>query len=209
MSDFGNVFILCTGRCGSTTMVRACKHISNYTAGHETRTALLGKDRFAYPKGHIEADNRLSWLLGRLDEEFGKDAFYVHLRRDRQEVAESYSKRSGGILRAYMGSGILMDNTNPDYVAVAGDMVDTISSNIEHFLQDKPHKMEFWLERAKAQLPEFFERIGAQGDLDAALDEFDVKYNATKPRASRRPRVPLASRALRKLASGIEKTANR
>ena len=30
------VFVLCTGRSGSTTFVRACQHIDNYTASHES-----------------------------------------------------------------------------------------------------------------------------------------------------------------------------
>ena len=82
-----NVFVLCTGRCGSTTLVEACGHLSNWTSGHETRTHLLGPARLAYPDGHIEADNRLSWLLGRLDEAFGDRAAYVHLTRDPEAVS--------------------------------------------------------------------------------------------------------------------------
>ncbi len=55
-----DVFVLCTGRCGSTTFIKACAHITNYTAAHESRTGLLGSDRLDYPGKHIEADNRLS-----------------------------------------------------------------------------------------------------------------------------------------------------
>ena len=55
-----NVFVLCTGRCGSTTFACACRHIENYTAAHESRSHLAGPERFAYPEDHIEVDNRLS-----------------------------------------------------------------------------------------------------------------------------------------------------
>ena len=38
----------------------------------------------AYTKGHIEVDNRLSWMLGRLDKVYADDlAIYVHLKRNR------------------------------------------------------------------------------------------------------------------------------
>jgi hypothetical protein len=57
-----NVFVLGRGRCGSTTFIRAYKHISNFTSGHETRARLLGEARLNYPDHHIEADNRLSWM---------------------------------------------------------------------------------------------------------------------------------------------------
>lgn len=54
------------------------RHCTNYTAGHETLRPRLGDERFAYPAYHVEADNRLAWLLGRLERHYGKDAFYVH-----------------------------------------------------------------------------------------------------------------------------------
>jgi hypothetical protein len=88
-----NVFVLCTGRCGSLAFARACAHMTNYSCGHESRCSLLGAERLSYPSRHIEVDNRLAWLLGRLDETYGKDAFYVHLRRDRDATARS----SGGL----------------------------------------------------------------------------------------------------------------
>ncbi len=85
-----NVFVLCTGRCGSSTFIEACHHIANYTSAHESRSSLLGAERLAYPAQHIEADNRLSWLLGRLDAAYGDSAFYVHLQRNHPDTAASF-----------------------------------------------------------------------------------------------------------------------
>lgn len=75
-----NIFVLNTGRCGSTTLIKACRHITNYSEAHESRCAMLGRERLNYPPNHIEADKRLVWLLGRLDKEYGDDALYVHLK---------------------------------------------------------------------------------------------------------------------------------
>ena len=50
-----NVFVLCTGRCGSVTFIESAKHIANYSAGHESRTYEIGSARFAYPPDHVEA----------------------------------------------------------------------------------------------------------------------------------------------------------
>jgi hypothetical protein len=44
-----NVFVLCTGRCGSTTFARACRHMTNYGVGHESRIGKLGEERLAFP----------------------------------------------------------------------------------------------------------------------------------------------------------------
>jgi hypothetical protein len=62
-----NVFVLTTGRSGSLTFAEACRRITNYTTGHETRVGRVGPERLAYPDRHIEVDHRLAWFLGRMD----------------------------------------------------------------------------------------------------------------------------------------------
>lgn len=176
-----NVFVLCTGRCGSVTFIRASEHIRNYSAAHESRTGRLGADRFDYPPQHIEADNRLSWLLGRLDRAYGDKAFYVHLRRDPEQVARSFVKRiDRGIMRAYRRGGILMDlPADADPLRTALDYCETVEANIEAFLRDKPLRMDFDLRDAAEAFPRFCERIGADVDLGLALAEFEVRHNAS------------------------------
>jgi len=175
-----NVFILCTGRCGSVTFIKACQHITNFTSMHESRSGLLGNDHFNYPTNHIEADNRLSWFLGSLDKHYGNNAVYVHLKRDREAVAISVSKRlhPSLIMSAYR-RGIIMGL--PDRVSnmsVALDYVNTVNNNIESFLKDKTKKMEFSMENKKEDFRKFWECVDAEGDMNAALLEFDICYNA-------------------------------
>jgi hypothetical protein len=196
-----NVFILNAGRSGSLTFIQACRHISNYSSAHESRSGLLGAARLAYPHNHIEADNRLSWLLGRLDRAYGKDAVYIHLRRAGHDTAASFVQRyAGGIIRAYRKT-ILMGlprDTAPMDVAV--DYCDTVYSNIELFLRDKPNKMQFNIETARADFRRFWSLIRAEGDLEAALSEFDRHYNASRPTAGAwLPEVPLLSRLINRL----------
>ncbi len=178
-----NVFVLNTGRCGSTTFIEACRHITNYTCGHETRAGRLGAERFAYPPNHIEADNRLSWFLGRCDRAYGDRAFYVHLTRDGRAVARSFARRfSGGIIRSYRRGMLMRLPRRCDPEAIAADYCETVTRNIELFLKDKTHKIGVALETAEADFPRFWRAIGAEGDLDAALAEFRVPYNASKQR---------------------------
>jgi hypothetical protein len=175
-----NIFILNTGRCGSTTFIQACRSIANFSAGHESRIHLIGAERLAYPDRHIEADNRLSWLLGRLDQAYGAAAFYVHLSREREATAASFARRREfGIMKAYREGILLEGEAGQSDHDLACDYIDTVEANIALFLRDKPNQMAFSLENARADFMAFWRRIGAQGDLDLALSEWDSRYNAS------------------------------
>ncbi|MCX8570590.1 MULTISPECIES: hypothetical protein [Hyphomicrobiales] len=174
-----NVFVLCTGRCGSTTFAKACGHIDNFTSGHETRSRLVGADRLAYPVRHIEADNRLSWLLGRLEKKYGDNAHYVHLTRDPDAVAESFALRSAhGIMKGYRDA-ILMEAGNAAPISIARDMIDTVTCNIEAFLRNKTSSMQVRLETSGEDFARFWDWIGATGNWEGAAAEWSVRHNAT------------------------------
>lgn len=175
-----NIFILNTGRCGSTTFIKACEHITNYSASHESLCQFIGDQRLAYADNHIEADNRLSWFLGRLDSKYGDSAFYVHLSRDLNQTVESFSRRDGfGIIKAYKEGVLLEGQQNQTPHDIALDYINTVEANIQHFLKDKTNKMNFSLESARDDFKLFWQKINAQGDLQKALLEWDVNHNAS------------------------------
>ena len=178
-----NVFVLCTGRCGSTTFVRACGHMQNYTTAHESRCHLIGHERFAYPPDHIEVDNRLVWFLGRIERTFGDRARYVHLVRDPEATARSYAKRADrGIIMAYR-TEILMRalrrNAKATTMDFCRDYVETVTENILAFLHDKSAVMTVRLEEAEADFARFWGWIGAIGDVEAAVAEWRIRHNAS------------------------------
>lgn len=173
-----NIFILNTGRCGSLTFSKACDHITNYTSAHESRSHKLLGDRFLYPNNHIEIDNRLSWLLGRLDNWFGDEAAYIHLYRNIEDTSLSFAKNyDGGIISAYRGKGIIMGSYVNDPISVCRDYWNTVNKNIELFLKDKTKQMEFNIDNAKHDFPLFWEFIRAKGNITKAIIEFDTRYN--------------------------------
>lgn len=175
-----NVFVLTAGRSGSTTFIAACRHITNYSAGHETRSRCIGSARLAYPERHIEADNRLVWYLGRLDAAYGANARYVYLRRDPHACAMSFARRADfGIMQAWREGVLLGGEADRTAHELAMDYLATVQANIALFLRDKPHVMTFRLERAQHDFRAFWDWIGAEGDLAAALAEWDVRYNAS------------------------------
>jgi hypothetical protein len=183
-TKYKNVFVLCTGRSGSTTLAKACAKISNYSSGHETKASEIGEERLNYPTSHIEADNRLSWMLGKLDERFGDEPFYVHLTRDREEVVRSFGNRwnySSSIIR-FLAEGVF--SLIPDLLGekqrtvLCEDYYDIVNANILLFLKDKTNKMTMRLESLESDFEEFWHQVQAQGDLAAALSEIRTPHNA-------------------------------
>ena len=208
-----NVFVLGTGRCGTTTFMRACNHVTNCTSGHETRVNCVGPGRLSYPENHIEADNRLSWFLGRLEETYGDQAFYVHMTRNEDEVVRSYLKRwkvDRSIVYGYR-TGIV---PNPDPgvhpVEVVRDMCRTINANVRAFMADKPRVAVLRLENAEEDFTAFWKAAEMEGDLKAALQEWTVPYNASRsPQPSGMAKLMRApqkfSRILQKLPDFIDR----
>ena len=173
------------------TTVRACEHLTNYTAGHESRTGEIGDSRFDYPDRHVEADNRLSWFLGDLGERFGDEPLYLHLRRDPEQVAASFLRRwrsrgakptRSNAVRAF-AHGLMIHNDEwpeAERLDVCRFYVRTVTKNIEAFLADKTNTMTVWLDDANTWFPTLWERISGEGDLDAAMAEFYVRHNPSR-----------------------------
>lgn len=182
------VFILCTGRCGSTTFTNACKYIENYTSSHESLAKAFGRDRFRYQDNHIESDNRLSWHLGQLNEIYKDDAFYVHLKRNRDKVAASWMKRFYqpiSIIDSFCGG---IRKTPPELLnqenrlRACYDYIDTVNANIEYFISNKSNTLTINLEKITKDFPIFWDKIGAKGDLNKALRTFEMRHNKSSKR---------------------------
>ena len=58
------------------------------------------------------------------------------------------------------------------------DITQTVDDNIAEFLRTR-RSMEIWIESAPDAFPTFAERIGASGDIDAAIAEFGIRHNAS------------------------------
>lgn len=182
------VFVLSTGRCGSVTFARACGHALSHTSGHETNAGRIGAARFSYPDQHIEVDNRLSWFLGDLGRRFSPTrTLYVHLTRDREEVARSFVARwdsayAASIIRAFANGIVMEGRAWPEQrrIEVCQAYVDTVTANIEHFLATQPHHLHVSLKTAERDFAAFWDRCGLEGDREAALAEWTVRHNATK-----------------------------
>lgn len=194
------IFCLSTGRCGSRTFSVAMGHSTNFSSAHESRSHHLGSARLDYSDWHCESDNRLAWFLGGMQQRYGDDAVYVHLRRSPDAVALSYMKRrkqlsvrerikqlgsknlppSPYILDAF-GSGVLINErrrTEAEWLHVARMYVDTVIENIEAFLADKTKVIRIWLEDPETMFELLWDVAGVQGDIRSAVEEWSVRHNA-------------------------------
>jgi hypothetical protein len=176
------VFVLSPGRSGSMTFAEACKHMTNYTAAHESRSAEIGDRRFDYPNRHIEVDNRLTWLLGGLAANEKPTDRFVWLRRDLEAVASSFLRRwagtrRAGIIEAFAHAIIMRPNDWPEEARadVARFYVETVEANIAEFLEDRDH-MTVWL-GSRDDFAGFWKWVGAEGDLTAALTTWATPHN--------------------------------
>ncbi len=178
-NNIKNVFVLCTGRCGSVTFLEACKEIENFTSAHESRVRELGASRINYPTCHIEIDNRLSWFLGRLEKKYGSTPLYIHLFRKEEDVVESYNKRwfnRGSIVRAY-ARGIL--SRQDKSLSISQDMVQCQLENIESFLSDKKNVLKIDIGNPEEGFTQFWKAINATGNLETALNKLKVAKNTS------------------------------
>jgi hypothetical protein len=163
------IFVLCTGRCGSTTFAKACSHITNYTSAHESGRYI----DWSYPEQHIEIDNRLSWFLGSLIEHYPGEKL-IHLCRDRDEVIDSFTRRQhfgSPVMRAYR-LGICQRSFSSDREAAA-HYVDTVLNNIALVRVD----LTIRIANPERSFRQFWIDIGAEGNIEAALLEFGKHYN--------------------------------
>jgi hypothetical protein len=177
------VFVLTTGKAGSTTFAAACGQITNYTSAHESRCHLV-EGRCEFPDRHIEVANRLAWFLGTLDRLYGDEPLYVHLTRPRKHVIASMEaqwKDGVSLLRA-MDCGILQRSPSQEWRELATLTAQTAEDSIALFLRDKSQVVRAALPDLHPGFEEMWGRIGAEGDLEAAHAELDVRHNKRRRR---------------------------
>ena len=136
------MIVLGTGRCGTVTFIEACRHIDNFTAGHETRSGLIGPEQIPLSRsahrGRQSALRPLGGLGRALDDE---TTLYAHLTRDPALVAASFRRRWTSTYRASIilafGHGIVSrtdDSDSEEIGRVCDFYVETVTANISAFV---------------------------------------------------------------------------
>ena len=173
------VFVVGTGRCGSVSFHEACKFITNFGTGHESRSP-----RLEYPRDWIEVSPHLRCCITTLCHRY-PFAKWVHLIREPQACIESLAALDHGeVMQAY---GVLfpsiMDSEQPNDIAYRyyWSENDSIAVQLKSLVTYE-NRMTLNLETIKDQWHWFWQWIKADGDLQASLNSWDVRYNTREQR---------------------------
>jgi hypothetical protein len=187
-----NVFAIGTGRSGTKTFYEACKHITNFTVGHETRVSETGPDRIFYPDRHIEVDHRLTFFKGQLVYAHNPAyTHFVHVTRNHLDIEASWLKRTkikGSMINTWPQAAFFRPDPLTHPSAYAQHYVRATLADIEFFMWaygskyggDKIHTIRIDDEfSGEASFRRFWRLIGAQGDMVAALETLKERHNAS------------------------------
>jgi hypothetical protein len=193
MSSVRRVFVTGTGRCGTKTFAAACRHLTGWTAAHEsTPPGLVSPAGLEYPDRHIEVNPHLSWMLGPLMARYGTgpDVMYIHLQRQREAVVRSWMGRgrTGGPgkwtpLSCRVDARRLNDEQWEYVCGLCYDSIThTVDAAVDHAARGWTLRMESLADPAegRAYWRSFLQAIGAEVDMDASFSEWAVKHNASK-----------------------------
>jgi hypothetical protein len=170
------VFVIGTGRCGTVTFSKACKHIKNFTSGHETTTHGKAGNNFEFPDNHIEVDPRLSYFVPILREKY-PDALFIHLQRERKDCIHSLSKRGSLINYGTFHLGIAEHNIKYLAEVYYDSTIKMLESYI--FIDQHVFKNKFihiWLHDIEKGFVRMCKIIGAEYDKEV-FNELKKHYN--------------------------------
>jgi hypothetical protein len=167
-----NVFVVGTGRCGTSTFYQAARTIVGFTAGHETTAGTVPSWQFA--DQHIEVAAQLVYGIPRLRATY-PDARWVHLVRDREPCVRSLARQCWESMAAFAKQWFLCDH--PADVALAAEQFHDLTNELIEALLPPDATMKIRVEELVEAWPRFCEWIGAEYDEEAAAGILHRKYN--------------------------------
>lgn len=172
------VFITGSGRCGTSTCYQACRHITNFTCGHESRVAYYAGDRLEYPEQHIEVGSHLLFLAGQLQLRY-PDAQWIVLRRRKELCVPSLASQCPEAMRGFAQLALQYTVPPEDLRPIADLYYDEVYARCQRFFPQAP---VLWLRELPEKWPGVWALIGAEGDLAASCAEWDRRYNPANHR---------------------------
>lgn len=179
------VFVVGTGRCGTVTFSKACRHISNYTSAHERMAQQPAvANRLKIPDNHIEVDPHLFYYLASIIQKY-PDALFIHLTRDVDKVTRSQIRRPstrtrgiGPLVSVCLQQNYWKMNDSHRREAIKFLVSSTID-NIRAILKTADNVAEVCIDDLHEWFPSFWKSIDAEGDLERAVAECKIKHNAS------------------------------
>ena len=177
------VFVVGTGRCGSVSFREACRHATNYTAGHESKCGLL-----EYPDAWIEVNPQLRCCIPHLAEKY-PDASWVHLVRTPETCIPSLAALGhGSVMHSYrLLHNSVVPSDDPRDVAYRYYWAENDAIRVMlAACVPETQRMVVRLEDVKAQWADFWRFARCEGDYEASLRSWDVRRNTREERGEKR-----------------------
>jgi len=161
------VFVVGTGRCGSSTFYQACKTIKNYTCGHETFAGQVHD--FEYPDNHIEVAVQNVQALALLQNKY-PDARFVHLVREKEACIKSLLEQCPEYLKAWAFQVFLTHGVTEKVAMAYYHCVNKYLTTVPNLITVRLEDLEwFWLNFVKC--------INAECDFEEVRKILNKKYN--------------------------------
>lgn len=163
-----------TGRCGTHTFAAACRHMTNYRVRLEAHMADGGP---VCPEPQtIDVSAAAHIQVAALRREH-PDLLVVHLIRERAACVRSLSQfrlPSGEHVIDVWGS-VYLGGAPSDRTRAAEIYYDSVMAML-----DATFPVRVFLRRGKEMFRKLWGDVGATGDLNAALAEWDIKHFASE-----------------------------
>ena len=166
------VFVVGTGRCGTSTFYHACRHIHNYEAYHEPNSGQV--DSFETEDQVINVSSQFVVRIPELLKKY-PESKWIHLIRNRDQCVESLAKCCPVEMDGYVRQWCQIFQCN--LTRASQFYYDSINSMIELMLRNQscltmnlPIRRPAWMT--------FWSFVGAQGDFESSLREWESCYNS-------------------------------
>lgn len=178
------VFVVGTGRCGTSTFFHACNHITNYGCGHESKRGPKQIGNWSFPDDHIEIASNLTVGLHKLIYKY-PNSLWVRLKRNKRECVRSLAEQASEAMLDFAHQWWYLDMTEAvDNIEVASQFYDFCEDYYQRRLPNNALFLD--LEHIREQWSVFWNEARAEGDYLASLKEWDRNYNAAENRGLER-----------------------
>ena len=167
------VFVLNTGRCGSTSLTNALRRLPDFTCKQE-ETMRAKALHLEYPDNHIAIDHRLAWALPYLKAKY-RSALFVDLKRTDRRACIASMDAMPLDFGAFMAA-LFFREVRPGDCELYHD---TVRTNI-----DATHcEVHIELENPKPGLWTLLSRLGREGQFKQIEEIFnkDTKGDPAHP----------------------------
>ena len=161
------IFVVGTGRCGSSTFYQACKTITNYTCGHETFAGQV--HNFEYLDNHIEVAVQNVQALALLQNKYPNNMI-VQLIREPKGCIQSLFEQCPEYLKAWSFQVYLTTEVTEKVAEAYYHCVNQHIAKIPNLVTVRVDDLEWFWAR-------FIQSIGAECDMEQAQKILSRKYN--------------------------------